>query len=253
MANKYTVITMGCNEYHDIADLNAFFLKKYWNDETKKVYVTETKMPQRESFDLVVTTEENMKWCLRLSQALEKIDTPYVIMLCDDFFISKQVDYKKINELINVCVENKLGCLKLMPAADGYEIINEQLGNSKNGMYRITTMPAIWEKNYLKKLAELGGSAWDFELKGSKYSLELDEEVWCTRRCELEFVHAINKGQWEYPAIKLFKRDAVPKHFYAQRKPKSIFKHIYRETGGYVYRRFPKLFKFIRSKVYGEV
>lgn len=250
MKNKYSIIVMGCDEYHDIANLNALFLHKYWCGDCKIIYVTETILPNNSNYNVELKTKTGMKWSMRLLKALEIVDTPYVIMLCDDFLISRQVDFKKIDGYLDVCQEERLGCLKLMPAADKYEIIDEEFGNSKEGMYRITTMPAIWNVYYLKHIAELNVSAWDFELKGSQYSLNLQEDVWCTRRQEIEFVHAINKGKWEYAAIKLFKKESVPKELYNHRKTKSIFKHIYREVGGYVYYHFPVIYKAIRHLIY---
>lgn len=252
MSSRYAVIIMGCDEYADIAILNALFLERYWKNSGRKIYVTETQLPHDAVFDLEIATEKNMVWSNRLLKALECIEEEYVIMLCDDFFISETVLDEKIDDLIDVCIKNGLGCLKLMPAADRYEPINEQFGNSKTGTYRLSTMPAIWNAEYLKKIAGLNVSAWDFELRGSQYSTMLKEDVWCTRKIIIPFVHALNGGMWEYAAVRLFRRENIDKELYDKRKRKPLYKHIYRELGGFVYRSFPNLFQLIRKVVYRE-
>lgn len=250
VSNKYTIVIVGCNEYHDIADLNAFFLNRYWTESGEKIYATETMLPNNPIFDKEVAVGKDSVWSDRILKVIEEINTPYVIVLCDDYFISGNVKNSSIEKYINVCEKNGLGCLKLMPAADKYELIDERFGLCKSGVYRLSSMPAIWKKDYLRKICELHVNVWNFELKGSEYSLELPDPVWCTRKNVIPFVHALNQGKWEYDAVRLFKREGIEKGVYGHRKNKSVFKYLYRAIGGAVYRKFPKLFKKIRKAAY---
>ncbi|MFT3982369.1 MAG: hypothetical protein QM697_00565 [Lachnospiraceae bacterium] len=249
--NDYAVVIMGCNEYVDIAYFNAYFLDKYWKNSSDIIYVTETILPHNPIYNKEIATEERMLWSLRLLYALENIKKEYVILFCDDFFIDSFVDNEEIEKLIAVCRNNKLGCLKLIPSADAYEIVDEKYGNCSLGTYRLSTMPAIWNVNYLNKIAKLGVNAWDFEISGSQYSLELPDKVWCTRKEIISFVHAVNKGKWELEAIRLFKNENIPFDKFSNRKQISIVKHCYRQMGGYIIRNFPELYKIVR-KIMGK-
>jgi hypothetical protein len=119
-------------------------------------------------------------WSGGLHYCLERIETPYVILLLEDFFLNQKVKHNKVMEFLELMkADPSIKCLRLVPVPAPSEAINEELGRYVRGeAYRISTQMAIWEKNYLKQIAEEGESPWEFEQCGSVRSENVDGEIY---------------------------------------------------------------------------
>ena len=93
MNTDCTVLVCSCDKYADLLTPFSVLWRKFWPDcPFETVLVTETRPEQELCFSRVVACGKGGDWCGRLVEALETISTPYILMLCDDYYLFAPVD-----------------------------------------------------------------------------------------------------------------------------------------------------------------
>lgn len=217
---------MGCDEYFDVLELNGEFREKYYaNCGFKYFCCTQTRKPQMGKYDKVILNNASDVWSVRLHKALNMIDTPYVMLILDDFFFSKKVDEKKIIGYLDIMRKNNVGELRLIPEKKKcYDTICQENGEfgeyGKDNAFRIGFTVGIWKKEFLQKIVPKRCSVWEAERNGIEKSKKYNDRSWTIRENSLAFVHAIMSAGWTKDARKLFRRENIEKEKYRHRKNK---------------------------------
>lgn len=220
-----TVLVMGCDEYYDVLELNGEFREKYYQD-CKCAYFccTQEKRPQRGKYDKIVLNNSSDVWTVRLHNALDQIDTPYVMLILDDFFFSCKVDEVKITEYLNVMQKNFVGMLKLIPEDERrYTLVEteREFGEmEKDSPFRVNFTVGIWKKDFLYDVTPERCSVWEAERLAIEESRKYPYKVWTVREDNIGFVHAIMSGGWTRSARKFFQKENLEKMKYCRRKNK---------------------------------
>ena len=134
-----------------------------------------------------------------LAEALEKIASPYVLMLMNDYFISEPVDTTRFLLRLNGARQYDSASLRLNPHPPGERIVDgsDLLEMPKNTAYCITCQTSIWNRSFLLGLARRNKSAWEFERYGSFMVGDKPRPLLVTQTKEFPFVDAVHKGYWE--------------------------------------------------------
>jgi|GEM_PF-6879097 len=110
----------------------------------------------------------------RILQALKKIDTPYTLLMLDDFFLFQKIRTEIVTSAFSILnIYKNVGYVLLQDKRHESELEKHESGFfsiKKNIPYRISTQAAIWRTSYLHKILRKGESAWDFEDLGSRRS-----------------------------------------------------------------------------------
>ena len=209
-----TVVVCSCDKYADLLDPFIALFRKYWKDCPFEVVLVTEAVPQASGFDRVIACGGGMNWASRLEMALKEIVTPYVIMLCDDYYLFDNVDTKRMLVRLEQAKSMDAVNLRLIPnpptrhdnsktAACGL------LEYRKNTAYCIATQAGIWNRNFLCTLAHGKSSIWEFERYGS---FELDGELrplLVTPTQEFPFVDAVHKGHWEKFGLRVCSENSI--------------------------------------------
>ena len=196
-----TVLVCSCDKYADLLTPFSVLWRKFWPDcPFETVLVTET-APAAASdlcFDRVIACGQGGNWCSRLVQALDQIATPCVLMLCDDYFLEAPVDTELMLKRLAQAQSFDAANLRLipnpkpsMPYQDGLMEYRKQTA------YCIATQAGIWNRKFLRALAEGRSSIWEFERYGSFAVGEESRPLLVTPMREFPFVDAVHKGCWE--------------------------------------------------------
>ncbi len=174
MNNKISLIYCTCDKYESL--WNGFFSlwQKYWPEFNAPIILnTEEKEFSfgRYSFQRPIFPKMNPTWSERLFASLESVNTPYVIVCLDDFYLKSKVD----TETLRMCVERMdadktvdlftFGC---QPGRNRQCTFSKKF--EKRGRfapYRINAQIGLWRVSYLKKIIKLYENPWEFELNGS--------------------------------------------------------------------------------------
>ena len=203
-----TILVCSCDKYADLLDPFAVLWRKYWPDcPFETVLVTETKPEQELCFNRVVSCGKGGNWCDRLVQALETISTPYVIMLCDDYYLSSTVDTAGILRRLGHATSCDAANLRLLPKP-APSVRNSSPADGglfeyrKNMAYCIATQAGIWNRDFLLGLAHGKSSIWEFERYGSFEVGDETRPLLVTPTKEFPFIDAVHKGHWEKFGVK---------------------------------------------------
>ncbi len=176
------ILVLSCDAYADLWD-DFFNLRDlYWKDPSIRWYlVTESKIYDRNNVTTIHCGKE-LNWAGRFREALMLVDTPYIGIYLEDYFITDYVDIDRINILVKMMKENNIQYINVSDVFKS--IIN--LPNKEyfadnlikipaHQPYGISTESAIWEKAFLlEKLGDTDYSAWQFEIDRCKEALSIE-------------------------------------------------------------------------------
>lgn len=210
-----TVLVASCDKYADLLEPFSRLWTKFWPDcPFETVLVTETEPAERLCFDRVLACGKGGNWCSRLVRALDEIATERVILLCDDYYLESTVDTALILKRLDQAKRFDAVDLRLIPNPVTKIPYREDLREyRKNTAYCIATQAGIWNRAFLRRLAEGKASIWEFERYGS-FDLEGETRpILGTPTQEFPFVDAVHKGCWEPFGVKVLKDNGIDYDF----------------------------------------
>ena len=223
MTGLCTVLVCSCDRYADLLPPFITLFRKYWPDCPFPVkLVTETD-PGVPGFDGVVACSSGGTWCSRLVQALDAVETPFVLMLCDDYYLEKPVDTALLLQRLGQMRERRALNLRLIPNPVPRNGNAEELSGAepplweyrKRIAYCVATQSGFWDKAFLRRLAAKTDSIWEFERYGS-YDFTEDEEqrpLLVTPTREFPFLDAVHKGCWETWGVECLRENGISLNF----------------------------------------
>lgn len=190
---------MNTTIYIPICDDNLWILKplshlfdKYW-DKSTKIKILGFKKPDfvlsdKMSFVSLAPSQVggSSKWTRYLYNYFADVPDEYLIFSLEDFFPIDYPNYKLLKLLEDMIYNNKNigraditwdcymgGDYKTLFSSNDYSVIEF----NKTAMYRISTQPAIWKKEYLLNFLNHDWNPWQFEIEGSNSSYLMRESV----------------------------------------------------------------------------
>ncbi len=179
MEDKYnileniSILVIGYDGYKDVWDNFAYFINKNWKDRPKTYLATSELEPKYNNIE-VIKAGNGSEWSKKARNALKRINTKYVILLLEDFFIIDYVDNNKLIEAINFIEKNDIKFYQLTSMAlFKCLILEKKLPNKsyihiipKTKKYGLNLQGAIWNRDYLMQTIGDGNyNAWEFEGK----------------------------------------------------------------------------------------
>ncbi len=210
MNRDSTVLVCSCDAYHDVEAPFIALWRRFWPDcPFETVLLGETL--STEGFDRAILTGRGLTWCEMLSRALEAIDTPYVLMLMNDYFLEAPVDTAKILSRLDDARRFDAASLRLNPNPPGRlkRAGTDLLEMPKNAAYSVTCQTSFWRREFLLWLARRNKSAWEFERRGSFMTGGEPRPLLVTPSKEFPFVDAVHKGCWERFGLEVCRRNGI--------------------------------------------
>lgn len=216
-----TLLVCSCDKYADLLDPFLSLFRKYWPDcPFELVLVTETEpvLAGGAAFDRVIACGPGMNWASRLVRALDQVETPYVLMLCDDYFLHRPVDTEGLLHRLGQAKAFGAANLRLIPnpkpgAANTVGKRDGLFEYRKNTAYCIATQAGFWERGFLKRLAEPVASIWEFERTGSFAVADDPRPLLVTPTQEFPFLDAVHKGYWEKFGVACLRENGISYDF----------------------------------------
>lgn len=199
-----------CDETLDTVRVTSYLFEKYWpGHEIDFIGFAHPSyaLPENHKFISIAPKQEggSKKWTRYIAEYVNSMTEEFLIFSLDDFFPCCSLDEQMFAVIVEKMKNNSnIGrfCLsydafnycshELVEMRDGYNIISID----KSALYRISTQPALWRKDYLLKFLEHDWSPWNFEINGSQLSSTFKEEVYGTADPAFKKVPSrwVNKG-----------------------------------------------------------
>ena len=234
--DNLTLLINSCDSYEDCWQQFFKLLKKYWpdiklpiilNTETKKYIDNDLEIfcPTVQSFD------KNVKWGGRLIKTLNYVNTKYVLLLLDDFFITDYVKEDEIFYLVSIMEKNNISNILLNDAPGPniktkYDFLFERGAKAE---YKFSLQAGLWEKSILQKYIRNHESPWDTEIWATKRAWKTNDKFYCINTSKMKPISyfdtgVIARGKWlkekiyELSEKENLKIDFSKRGFYLQEK-----------------------------------
>lgn len=207
-----SVLAASCDRYGDL--WQPFFSQfwRYWPDCPFPVYLGVNQKAYRSAQVRVLQSGEDRSWSGNLRFFLNQLDSHYVLLLLEDFFLSKPVPTSKILRHVGALDALQGTMLRLVPNPPPNNRIS---GYSSFGSihplapYRVSAQAAIWNRTGLLDLLDDRDNPWEFELNATVRSRLHTDGFFCTYRPLLAYRHVVERGAWFWSAARFYKKQDI--------------------------------------------
>lgn len=222
-----SVLVMSCDSYDDIWKPFFHLKNKYWEDCPYQTYVvTETK-----DCEYAKTIKATGEWTKRLRQALQQLDTKYVLLLLDDFFIQTKVNQKEIEKAFKLFDDNT-ACINFEVQYKNKDNIEQYRLRENKEPYLNSCQPSLHDREKLIERLQENQTAWEWEttIVDSQYKFYINtkELVFDIGYYENREAWAIVRGKISNNMVDLFQKEnlELPKNREMLDKDKKILSII---------------------------
>lgn len=216
MFEDVSLLFIGFDGYIDVWNHCFELLNRYWVDRPDTYLASSEAIPEYDNV-CVIPAGSGSEWSLKAQTALKRIQTPYTILMLEDFFISDYIDNKKIEDIITTIRKYDIKFYQL-----NVQLIKStwEKGKPFNGNKDIKVIPhdkkyglnlqaAIWDTEFLRRtIGTENYNAWEFE------SRQLGVETYNTKRIEylidvknpLNITHMIVQSKYLPGALRAFRK-----------------------------------------------
>ena len=201
-----TVLIVGFDGYVDVWNHDIELMNKFWRERPRTILANSELNPHYENVE-VINTGPNSEWSKKVQFALDKINTPYVMLLLEDFFITDYVDNDRLESVMKLIKEDgiKFYQISVQLIKQNWEKGRPYKNNKdiiiipSDKKYGINLQAAIWEKKFLLNTVGTGNyNAWEFEvnqLGADNYNRERVEFL-IDRRNVLNITHTVVQSKY---------------------------------------------------------
>ena len=174
MSNDFTLLYCSCDKYECLWAGFFKLLKKYWpRFDARVILNTEEKSFEYPGFSITRPSKAMIgcTWSQRMLHCINEIETPYVLLVLDDFYLKSPVDSAAFQD--SLCMMNNHGEIGLITFASepgpNYPVSwdNRFERRGRIARYRINAQIGLWRKDYLLRILRSSETPWQFELNGS--------------------------------------------------------------------------------------
>ena len=201
MNPEFTIIISTCNKFSDIWDIQCSLIERNWSDrKARTILLTDSPTDYEYENVEVISAGKGLDMVDRLRCVVSTIETKYVFITLDDYFLVKQAQTERINELIQIMKKENLDYMRLYRYPRSRK--TRQLECDKNirllsfdKRYDVNLYPGIWKKEFLEKTLSVSGqNAWEYEVSLTKTAMAAQAKcAWCTEDI-FPILDAIRKG-----------------------------------------------------------
>ena len=234
MKKNITILVNSCDKYEDAWKPFFCLLHKYWSECIYDIILnTETKTYHHANLNIKTIPGGKLPWAKRLKNALLQIDTPYILYLLEDFFLTSKVSNDTF-EMAHTLIEadNQIGYIGLKHNHSYTFRDNENIETqtlpfiSKDDLIccnRVNSQSALWRRDWLLSLIKEHETPWEFEKYASIRSRRSNKKVLIINNnvcppvfsyeVDFEYGYGIYGGKWLKNNETLFKEHGITVDF----------------------------------------
>ncbi|HKO01893.1 MAG TPA: hypothetical protein VJ032_09390 [Thermoanaerobaculia bacterium] len=210
------LLVISCDRYADLWEPFFAVFRARWPDCPFPLFLgTNHKRCEIEGVT-TIDVGDDVSWSSGVRAMIDRLDSDYAILFLEDFLLKEPVNTPAVERLVRVAREHHTGSLRLSPLPPPTPLPSrhvdgiEDLGIVQPGdAYRVSTQPAIWRLDTLRKLLLPGFSAWDFEHLGTQLSAQFDDTFWGPFSPAVVYDHGVEKGKWKPEGIEICRSAGV--------------------------------------------
>lgn len=201
MDNRITLYVSSPYSYKDIFDAFYECYRMFWKNPGIPFVLSTNYQANYDGVKVISSGDLNDGWVDRSLNALQQVESKYILLMCDDLFINKQINESLILHIVEVMERFKLNFCRLNPCKDGIALDGEPnlLRLYKTTPYAKNLQIGIFNREYLINTIKEGNrSAWDIESDWQQESINseraLFEDVIGVKTSIISYIHGVWKG-----------------------------------------------------------
>lgn len=238
----------------------ATAMAKFWPDcPFETILLTQSIQPSNKIFDRVITIPSlNQEPVLRIRDAITfHIHTEYVLLICDDYFIYKDVSTSLIKDFIQIMRDRDIDLLHLFSYKRNHQkpVIKKEI----NRQFQIqNSLPCIYRMSMLKELSSIFQtcSMREFEVRASSYVNSLKKyEIFFSYSNAIPCLHCVLEGYWRWYPYLWCKKNGIRLTFDTYKRPhliRTIYSVVKAVLFNIVLKYLPETYRKYSEKKYGK-
>lgn len=208
-ADKVSVVVSSCDAFFDVWRPFAFFLRQCWPDCPLRIFLIVNELTVSSRMITALPVWPDRGWATNLRLAIERLATPYVLYVQEDYFFTKQVDSAAVARDFAQMIE--LGAESLCFRArtnveSSFRPLNERFGVvpiDSDG--RTRNQITLWKRDALHSILRDGESGWEMERDGSARTRHMQILSYAQRdNTPIPYLmSAIVRGLWTREAMEM--------------------------------------------------
>ena len=183
--NPYVTTLIGsCDSYSPLWKNFDILYKRYSELNTENLLVSETIKSTESPFIneyTVLTDGVGLSWGERMLRALDRVTTPYVFFILDDYYFTQSLSKEFLKTSLDLMNKHKADKLLFDILYPMYSVTELESGSvykfNMDSEYLNSIQPGFWKVDYLKKVLQPEYSPWDFEVKGNELAATKDGTI----------------------------------------------------------------------------
>lgn len=178
MKSDCTVLVCSCDKYSDLWFPFFELFRRQWPDCKYRIVLnTESKTYSHKDLNIecfsLYAPNKQIEWGKRMIDHLTRIDTKYVLILLDDFFLCNKVKTSEIEKILEWMKEDQdIATFSLYrKKVDGdvaSDLYNNYYLRAQDGMYKCNLQAGVWNKDKLLLNIKKHENPWEWELYGNQ-------------------------------------------------------------------------------------
>ena len=212
-----TLLIISCDNHKDVVEQYMHYLRINWPDCAFSVVVATEDCDISDSDSTIIKCGKGVLWTKEVLIALNHIDTKYVLMTVDDFYISRKINSEIIFDALSFMENNKIKYYRIPRADRSIKKKDLYPGQTyvskvrKNVPYSVSIGSAIWEKEELISILGDGTqSAWQIEDHFTKIAIDSGPGYYdgyaSDARSFMQCAHMVTNGKWIPSGLRLMKK-----------------------------------------------
>lgn len=195
-----SILVPSCDRYRDLWTPFLTLFRRHWPDCPWPLYVGSNHAECAEQGAIPLAIGDDITWSKGLRAMLDRIDSPVVLILLDDFFFEAKVDTAKLTGLVHDFERLDAAYLRLvpMPPPDLRLARFSAVGEIDVGApYRTSLQAAFWRKDDLLAVLDERENPWQFEVLGSRRADSFERGFYSVWEPALRYYPGVVAGRWE--------------------------------------------------------
>lgn len=169
-----SILVGSCDKYEPLWNNFLALFDRYWDHDIQanKYFISETVPVPTKSFQTILTGNLPFSECLRM--AIDKIESPYILWLQDDYFLRKKLLKDRFDFYIYLMKELNIDRFGIHSGCSDYfgqNVAPNLFKLYQYSYYTVSMQASIWNRELLKFLLPPpynSESPWQFETNGTE-------------------------------------------------------------------------------------
>lgn len=185
---KCAVIVNTCDQNMDLLDNFFYLFHRFWANCPYRVYINTEKLQYTKQNIQTLYCNQTVSWCKRLRKCIKEINSKYVILLLEDFYLESKVDQDEIDRVIAYMDgdDNIISfCFDPINMDNTESKYQKYWERKRRGKYRHCLQAGIWRTDYLINVLNIEASPWEFEYTYNFLSFNKNYRFYCIKEKKL--------------------------------------------------------------------